>query len=208
MHLVNVLVPGLVVFGGPQLAGDPFMEVFFGFLLSAFLAFPYFQSGGYAWHGRHFHALLSHTQTLRTFVQAQLVLFGGLCLCSVLLVLPVVAWKVPGLLDAVAAGLLYNLGVSGLGFLLLGSRNRTALALNQTAFFNHQGSSSFPMISVAVLSIPPLALFFGVGRGPALWTLAGLGTLGLCTAPLWIPGLSRLLHGQRHAMAAGFRDTD
>ncbi len=209
MLLLNVpLTIGLVVFMGPQLSGDPFLEMLFGFLLTASLASPYFQFGGLAWHGNHFDVLLARPPIPRTLIQSQFALFAGLCLCSVLTVLPIVAWQAPGLLDTLAALLLYNLGVSAPAFLLLGTWNRTALAVNQTAFFNHQGNTSLAMISIAALITLPLTLFFGVGLEPALWILAGLGLLGLGTAPIWMRGLGRLLHRQRYTLAAGFRATD
>jgi len=209
MLLLNVpILIGVVLFFGPQLAKDPFPEVCFGLLLSLAFASPYFQYGGFAWHGGHFDGLLTRVPSLRTLIGAQFALFAGLCLSSVLIVGPLVVWRAPGFLDALAALLLYNLGISGPGFLLLSTWNRTALVLEDGAFFNNQGSSGLQFLVFAVLMSPPLGLFFGAGIRPALWTLARVGMVGLCTAPLWIRGLGGLLRGQRHAMAAGFRDTE
>lgn len=209
-QMLGVAMPlnlGFLAFLAGQGTVDPYFELLFSFVLSGFLALPYFQFG-YAWHGRHFDALLIHTESSHTLVRAHFALFAGLCLCSIFAILPVVIWLVPGILDALAALFLYNLGVCGPFFLLLGTWNRSALALNQTTFFNYQGSSSLQALSIAVLMGLPLGLFFGMGPQPTLWTLTGLGTLGLSTAPLWMSGLGWLLRRQRHAMAAGFRATD
>jgi hypothetical protein len=45
-----------------------------------------------------------------------------------------------------------------------------------------------------------------MGLSTTLLIAAGLGVLGLLAVPLWTRGLGRLLRGQRHAMATGFRD--
>jgi hypothetical protein len=51
----------------------------------------------------------------------------------------------------------------------------------------------------------PIGLAMGLGMSPTLLVVAGLGVLGLGTAPFWTRALGRVLRWQRHAMAAGFR---
>lgn len=54
----------------------------------------------------------------------------------------------------------------------------------------------------------PIGLVIMFEVSVTLLVSAGLGLVGVCTVPLWTRGLGRVLRGQRHAMAAGFRETD
>jgi len=105
---------------------------------------------------------------------------------------------------------MYNLGVTTPALILMGTRRREALEIDQTAFFNHQGTSSGSFLYGAIVTFGimglPFALAVGAGVETTLLVVAGLGTVGLLTVPVWTRGLGRVFHWQRHAMASGFRD--
>jgi glycine/D-amino acid oxidase-like deaminating enzyme len=54
----------------------------------------------------------------------------------------------------------------------------------------------------------PMGLVVALGLDTTLLVVAGVGALGIVTAPLWGRGVAALLRQQRHAMAAGFRETE
>ena len=183
----------------------PMNEVIFGFLLSGYLGLTYTQFG-YAWHGTHFDGLLARAVAPRLLVQAQFVTFVGLCMAPLMLIVPVIAAVRPQLLASLGSFFLYNAGVTAPLLLVLGTWSRTALKLDQSTFFNYQGTSSYHFLMVLPIMGLPIGLVVGVGLSATLLVAAGLGLLGLVTVPLWTRGVGRLLWRQRHAMEAGFRD--
>jgi hypothetical protein len=183
----------------------PMNEVIFGFLLSGYLGLTYTQFG-YAWHGTHFDGLLARAVAPRLLAQAQFVTFVGLCMAPLMLIVPVIAAVRPQLLASLGSFFLYNAGVTAPVLLVLGTWSRTALKLDQSTFFNYQGTSSYHFLMVLPIMGLPIGLVVGGGLSATLLVAAGLGLLGLVTVPLWTRGLGRLLWRQRHAMASGFRD--
>ena len=198
-------IPMIGIFAYVFLSGepDPFNAILFTFLASGILALPYSRFG-YAWHGRHFDALLVRTSP-RLLVQAQYLTFAGLCASSTagVATLLVVLW--PSLLLSLGAFALYHVGVTAPIQLGLGAWAREAIRLRETTMFNYQGTSTLDFVGIFLVMGVPLILFFWIGRSAALTTIAGTGALGLTTAPLWTRALGRLLRRQRYAMAAGFR---
>ncbi|MFB6098747.1 MAG: DUF5687 family protein [Salinibacter sp.] len=210
MMLLGLFV--VVMFSMSTVTGDTtaaFNEVLFGFFLSGYLGLTYGQFG-YAWHGGHFDRLLLHPASPTTLVRAQFLTLAGLCTAPSLLVVPVAAVLDPSLLVTLCVLLGYNLGVTAPALIMMGTWRREALELDQTAFFNYQGTTAGSFLYGALVALGvmglPLVLAVGMGLRPTLLVLAGLGVLGLGTAPLWTRGVGRMLHGQRHAMATGFRD--
>ncbi|WP_103028403.1 DUF5687 family protein [Salinibacter altiplanensis] len=207
----QMLGAGLLVIGpflGILLLGEevpPMNVVLFGFVLSGYLGLTYMQFG-YAWHGAHFDGLLARAVAPRLLVQAQVVTFVGLCMAPLMLIVPVIAAVRPQLLASLGSFFLYNAGVTAPLFLVLGTWGRTALKLDQSTFFNYQGTSTHHFLMVLPVMGLPIGLVVGVGLSPTLLVAAGLGLLGLVTVPLWTQGVGRLLWQQRHAMASGFRD--
>ncbi|WP_263807963.1 DUF5687 family protein [Salinibacter sp.] len=183
----------------------PMNEVIFGFLLSGHLGLTYTQFG-YAWHETHFDGFLARAVAPRLLVQAQFVTFVGLCMAPLMLIVPVIAAVRPQLLASLGSFFLYNAGVTAPLLLVLGTWSRTALKLDQSTFFNYQGTSSYHFLMVLPIMGLPIGLVVGVGLSSTLLVAAGLGLLGLVTVPLWTRGVGRLLWRQRHAMAMGFRD--
>lgn len=186
---------------------SPLEHVFFGFLLSGYLGLTYSQFG-YAWHGSHFDGLLALTVSLGRLVQAQLVTFVGLCTGPLALTVPIIAWLRPQLLAPLGGFFLYNVGVTAPFLLGLGVWTRTALQLDQSAFFNYQGTSSHLFLVVLSVMGLPIGLWTVLGTSWTLIVVAGLGLVGIATVPLWTRGVGTLLHRRRHALAAGFRETD
>jgi len=207
----QMLAAGLLVLGPflliPLVGGKitPMNKVIFGFLFSGNVGLTYTQFS-YAWHGAHFDGLLARAVSPRSMVRAQLVTFVGLCAIPLALLGPLVAGVRPQFLAPLGSLLLYNLGVTAPTLLGLGVWARTALALEQSTFFNYQGTSTYHFFVILLVMGFPVGMVIGLGLPTTLLVVAGLGTLGLGTAPLWVRGLGRLLRGQRHAMAAGFRD--
>ncbi len=183
----------------------PMNEVIFGFLLSGYLGLTHTQFG-YAWHGTHFDGLLARAVAPRLLAQAQFVTFVGLCMAPLMLIVPVIAAVRPQLLASLGSFFLYNAGVTAPVLLVLGTWSRTALNLDQSTFFNYQGTSSYHFLMELPIMGLPIGLVVGVGLSSTLLVAAGLGLLGLVTVPLWTRGVGRLLWRQRHAMEAGFRD--
>ena len=183
----------------------PMNEVIFGFLLSGYLGLTYTQFG-YTWHGTHFDGFLARAVAPRLLVQAQFVTFVGLCMAPLMLIVPVIAAVRPQLLASLGSFFLYNAGVTAPVLLVLGTWSRTALNLDQSTFFNYQGTSSYHFLMVLPIMGLPIGLVVGGGLSSTLLVAAGLGLLGLVTVPLWTRGVGRLLWRQRHAMASGFRD--
>jgi len=185
-----------------------FNKVLFGFFLSGYLGLTYGQFG-YAWHGGHFDWLL-HTVSPSTLVRAQFLTIAGLSMAPLLIVGPIAAALSPSLLGPPTALLTYNLGITTPALILMGTWRREALEINQTAFFNYQGTSSgsflYGALGALVVMGLPLGLAVGIGLRPTLLLVAGFGAVGVGTAPFWTRGMGRLLQRQRHAMAAGFRD--
>jgi hypothetical protein len=208
-QMLGVSLSVWVLFGFILVAGDisPFNQVLFGFILSGHLALGYFQYG-YAWHGTHFDGVLARSVSPAALVRGQHLTFAGLATAPVAVMVPVVAWMRPEFLRPIGAFFLFNLGVSAPFLIGMGVWFRDALHLNESTFFNYQGTSSLHVLSVVVLMSIPLGLTVGFGKPMASLVGAGLGILGIATAPLWTRGLGRLLHGQRHAMATGFRETE
>ncbi len=183
----------------------PMNEVIFSLLLSGYLGLTHTQFG-YAWHGTHFDGLLARAVAPRLLVQAQFVTFVGLCMAPLMLIVPVIAAVRPQLLASLGSFFLYNAGVTAPVLLVLGTWSRTALNLDQSTFFNYQGTSSYHFLMELPIMGLPIGLVVGGGLSATLLVAAGLGLLGLVTVPLWTRGLGRLLWRQRHAMASGFRD--
>lgn len=182
----------------------PILSATLGFLVSGNLGLSYSQFG-YAWHGRHFDCLLSQAIRPRTVVRAQFVTFTGLCVLLVTLMVPIVVILAPRLLVSVGAFLLYNIGVAAPMLLGLGIWSRKALELNQSTFFNYQGTSTQHFLVLLPVMGFPLGLVLWLGMSTALLIASGLGGFGIATTPLWTRGLGRLLHRRRYAMAKGFR---
>jgi hypothetical protein len=197
-----------VMFGFIVAEGDisSFNQVLFGFILSGHLALGYFQYG-HAWHGMHFDGVLARGVLPAALVRGQYLTFAGLAAAPVAVMVPVVAWMRPEFLRPIGAFFLFNLGVSAPFLIGVGVWFRDALHLNESAFFNYQGTSSLHVLSFVLLMGFPMGLAIGLGKPTAVLVGTGLGVLGIATAPFWTRGLGRLLYGQRHAMAAGFRNT-
>jgi hypothetical protein len=206
----QMLAAGLLVLGPflliPLVGGTvaPMNKVIFGFLLSGNLGLTYTQFS-YAWHGAHFDGLLARAVAPRSLVQAQLLTFTGLCVGPLALISPLIAALRPPFLAPLGGLLLYNLGVCAPVLLGLGVWARTPLQLGQSTFFNYQGTSTYHFLAVLPIMGLPVGLVVGTGLSTTLLIAAGLGVLGLLAVPLWTRGLGRLLRGQRHAMATGFR---
>jgi hypothetical protein len=184
----------------------PVNVALFSFLLSGYLGMTYAQFG-VAWHGRHFDGLLTRAVSSKRIVQAQVAVFVGLCVAPLVPLLPLIAVFAPTLLVSIGAFFLYNLGVTAPLLLGLGLWARKALTLNESTFFNYQGTSTYHFFAVLPVMGFPIGLVAGLGLDTTLLVVAGVGGLGLVTAPLWMRGLGVLLRRQRHAMAAGFRET-
>jgi hypothetical protein len=90
----------------------------------------------------------------------------------------------------------------------LGTWARNAIALGQSSFFNHQGTSTYHFVVMFPIMGLPLGLTPWLGVSSILLLAAGLGGLGIAAIPLWTRWIGELLHRQRHAMAAGFRNTN
>jgi hypothetical protein len=88
----------------------------------------------------------------------------------------------------------------------IGTWARTPLQLDQSTFFNYQGTSTYHFLVVVPIMGLPIGLVVGMGLSAALLVVSGLGVLGGLAVPLWTRSLGHVLHRQRHAMAAGFRD--
>jgi hypothetical protein len=186
---------------------SPINVTLLGFVRSGYLGLTYVQFG-VAWHGRHFDGLLARAVSTKKIVQAQAAVFAGLCTASLLPLLPPVAAFNPPLLLPLGAFFLYNLGVTAPLLLGLGVWARKALTLNESTFFNYQGTSTYHFFAVVPVMLLPMGLAAGLGLNTTLLVVAGVGTLGIVTAPLWMRGIGTLLRRQRHAMAAGFRETE
>lgn len=186
---------------------SPFNQVLFGFILSGHLALGYFQYG-HAWHGMHFDGVLARSLSPAALVRGQHLTFAGLAAAPVAVMVPVVAWMRPEFLPPIGAFFLFNLGVSAPFLIGMGVLFRDALHLNESTFFNYQGTSSLHVLSFVLLLGLPVGLTIGLGKPTALLVGTGLGVLGIATVPFWTRGLGQLLRWQRHAMAAGFRDTE
>jgi hypothetical protein len=185
----------------------PTNAALFSFLLSGYLGMVYAQFG-VAWHGRHFDGLLARAIPARRIVQAQAVVFAGLCAVPLVFLLPLAGAFAPTLLAPVGAFFLYNLGVTAPLLLGLGVWARKALTLNESTFFNYQGASTYHFFAIVPVMGPPAGLAAGLGLDTTLLIVAGVGVLGIVTAPLWTQWVGRLLRRQRYAMAAGFRETE
>jgi len=210
MLLLGLFV--IAMFSVASFSGDAmgaFNEVLFGFFLSGYLGLMYGQFG-YAWHGDHFDHVLLHTVSPATLIRAQFLTLVGLCVVPFFAVVPVVIALAPSMLASLFALLVYNLGVTVPALILMGTWHREALELNQTAFFNYQGTTSGSaligvLVGLGVTGIP-IVLAMGMGLVPTLLVLAGFGAVGLATAPFWTRAVGRLLWRKRHAVATGFRD--
>ena len=195
----------------PDLDGDmgAFVVTVYSLVLTGQLGLAY-HGLGYAWHGGHFDGLLARARAPHVLVRGQHMSFVGLCLGQSVLV-SVFGVAHPALLVPIGSLLLYNLGVTAPALLVGSAWTREAIRLDKGAMFNYQGSTTTHFVGVglatAALMGLPVGLMLGLGRGPALALTAGLGLLGLAAAPAWTRWVGRLLHRQRHAMAAGFRAT-
>ena len=209
LFLVGLLTMQMLVMLGPE--GPWLFDAVFGLLVVGYFGYVY---GGFCfkWHGTYFDGLLSRAVRARTLVQSEFLLLVGLFGSWAVLVLPGAAALQPDLLSPIGAFFLYNVGVVAPALLGVGVWGRRAVQLHQGAFFNYQGNTSSHFLGSAVVLLPVVALPFGVGLliGPApmLWSVAVLGLVGLAAAPIWTRGIGGLLQRQRHAMAAGFRDTE
>jgi hypothetical protein len=208
-QMMGVSLSVLLLFGLILVEGDisPVNQVLFGFILSGHLGLGYCQYG-YAWHGTHFDGVLARAFSPLDLVRGHHLTFAGLAVGPVAVMLPFVAWVRPELLSSIGAFFLFNLGVSAPFLIGMGVWFRDALHLNESAFFNYQGTSSLHFLSVVLLMGLPMGLVIGLGKPMAVLVGAGLGALGITTTPFWTRGLGRLLRWRRHAMAVGFRDTE
>lgn len=208
-QMLGVNLSVWLIFGLILVEGDisPFNQVLFGFILSGHLGLGYCQYG-YAWHGTHFDGMLVRAFSPTALVRGHYLTFAVLAAAPVGIMLPFVIWIRPGLLSPIGAFFLFNLGVSAPFLIGMGVWFRDALHLNESAFFNYQGTSSLHFLSVVLLMGLPMGLVIGLGKPMAVLVGAGLGALGITTTPFWTRGLGRLLRWRRHAMAVGFRDTE
>jgi hypothetical protein len=181
--------------------------ILFSLLLTGNLGLSYGQFG-YAWHGGHFDGLLRQPHAPRRLVQAHFLVFAGLCAGTGAVMGPVLGALRPALLGPLAARLLYTIGVMGPLLLGIGVWARTAMHLDESTIFNYQGVSARHVVLVLPVLGGPLGVLAWLGGEATLWGVAGVGALGLGTAPLWTRALGRLLRRHRHAMAAGFRETE
>ena len=207
-QMLGAGLPLLGLFGVLFLTSKPppMNVLLFSFLLSGYLGMTYGQFG-VAWHGSHFDGLLARAVPSKRIVQAQIAVFVGLCAAPLVPLLPLIAVFTPTLLTSIGAFFLYNLGVTAPLLLGLGVWARKALTLNESTFFNYQGTSTYHFFAVLPVMGFPMGLVAGLGLDATLLIVAGIGGLGIVTAPLWMRGIGALLRRQRHAMAAGFRET-
>jgi hypothetical protein len=208
-QMLGAGLPFVGMFGVLFVVQDPppVNVALFGFLLSGYLGMTYAQFGA-AWHGHHFDGLLARAVPSERIVRAQAAVFAALCAAPLVPLFPLIAAFAPTLLAPTGAFFLYNLGVTAPLLLGMGVWARKALSLNESTFFNYQGTSTYHFLAVVPVMFLPMGLVAGLGLDTTLLVVAGVGVLGIVTASLWMRGIGALLRRQRHAMAAGFRETE
>lgn len=158
----------------------------------------------FAWHGKHFDGLLARASPGR-LVRAALVVVLVLAVGPLALAVPVVAWVDSFFAVPMAAFALYHAGLTVptvVGASILWNRNWVNPEQSRLTF---SGGPIRGVVLMALLSVPP-ALFAALGGISAVLVgAAGLGGLGVGTAPLWLPRLEAALRRRRHAMLRGFR---
>lgn len=158
----------------------------------------------FAWHGKHFDGLLARASPGR-LVRAALVVVLVLAVGPLALAVPVVAWVDPFFAVPMVAFALYHAGLTVptvVGASILWNRNWVN---PEQSRFTFSGGPIRGVVLMALLSVPP-ALFAALGGISAVLVgAAGLGGLGVGTAPLWLPRLEAALRHRRYAMLRGFR---
>jgi hypothetical protein len=196
---VTVFVVGLILEGALPL----FSQVLAPFMIGVTGSVAYGQYA-FAWHGGHFDGLLARTSP-RRLVRAPVLVLGGLAVLPILLAMPVVGGYDAALVGPFAAFALYHAGVTVPVVVATALRwNRTWVPPEQSRF-SVTGGSLRGFVVMVGLAGPP-ALLFAMGGVPVvLGGVAGLGLVGLATAPRWLSRLATALERRRHALLRGFR---
>lgn len=160
----------------------------------------------FAWHARHFDAILARVEDLRLWTIAQTAFLQSLCLVPTLILLPLLAIRVPRLIPVLGAVFVYCVGAICPLLVALGTLNRKGLDLDAATWFNYQGVQASQFAAAVIILGPLMAVYGWIASPWDHWVTAGMGVLGLVTVPLWSHALGRRLHRVRHAMAVGFRD--
>jgi hypothetical protein len=173
-------------------------------LITGFLGITYGQYA-FAWHGHHFDRLMS-SGLAGGLVTAHWLTTVALCVLNWGAVLPVLLWWAPTLVLPATALLLYNTGIAIPIVLGIGLWNRTALDLDVSASFNHQGASVRQFLLVVPVLGIPVGVSLATGFTPMLWIVGGVGGVVTAAAPYWLPWAEQQLHRRRYALGAGFRE--
>lgn len=123
---------------------------------------------GFAWHGTHFDGLLARAIAPRTLVSAHVTTFAALGLTP-LLIIPVVTTLRPEFLPSICAFILYNLGIATPVLVAIGVWTRKTVKLDQSTFFNHQGTSTHHFVIMLPIMGLPIGLAAWNGLSWALW---------------------------------------
>jgi len=110
------------------------------------------------------------------------------------------------------AAFLFNMGVNVFLFLFFATFNARRLDLSKSSSMNYQGLTykSFlivlPIMFFPVLIVSVLSAFFSLAA--ALWTLAGLGFLGIVFRKPLITMCVNQFNRRKYKLAKGFREAE
>jgi len=164
-----------------------------------------------SWDSSHFDSLMTLNIPVRTYIKANYYLLIAFNVISFVLTTPYFYFGKQIMYMHLAA-FLFNMGVNVFLFLFFATFNARRLDLSKSSSMNYQGLTykSFlivlPIMFFPVLIVSVLSAFFSLAA--ALWTLAGLGFVGIVFRKPLITMCVNQFNRRKYKLAKGFREAE
>jgi Predicted signaling protein consisting of a modified GGDEF domain and a DHH domain len=167
---------------GVQMLHNPYKIFFLLFVVS--LSSVNYGQFLFSWESSYFDGIISRKNNFVDYVKAKYYILSSLIFLSfaVFSVVSIISGKIDFFM--LTAITLFSLGVGNFFILFFGTYNNSRIALNQSQFFNHQGTRANTFLLSLTFILVPLGVY-----GLAIWLFNELGAKIM----LGVPGLIMLL---------------
>ena len=200
---------GFLFYKAPALKNNEFEKLFFcAVFITGFSNLSYGQFV-YAWQSSYFDGILANKISLKNFIKAKFLLFT-IFSTIITLLSSFYIFVDAKILLLHAAAYLYNIGISSVLILYLGTFNHKRLDIKQSATFNFQGTGASQWLLMIPFMLIPYIIYipFAYFKLP-FWGLFAIGIVSLMMLLMrgfWINLITKKLEQKRYTLAEGYRE--
>lgn len=207
---VVFLFYGLLFYNNPGHAYGNGMLFFVAMFITGILMFLYGQ-WSISWNGTHFDTILTKNIPVRTYVLSNYYLLLAFNIICFVLTTPYFLFGTKIIYMHLAA-FLFNVGCTIIFLLFAATFNNKRIDLSRSSAMNYQGTTYKSFLIVLPIMFFPMLLVNLIAwlssMSVALWTLGGLGFLGLILHKPLLDMCVKQFSKRKYIMAEGFREVE